>query len=45
VFCKPLSASNGLYAEVIESEAAFADYMRASRASISPFSFSLRSRR
>jgi glutathione synthase/RimK-type ligase-like ATP-grasp enzyme len=27
VFCKPLAASNGLYAEVIESEAAFADYM------------------
>ncbi|QGZ94972.1 hypothetical protein [Terricaulis silvestris] len=28
IFCKPLSASNGLHAEVIESEAAFADYMR-----------------
>ena len=28
VFCKPLAASNGLYAEVIESEAAFADYMQ-----------------
>jgi D-alanine-D-alanine ligase-like ATP-grasp enzyme len=28
MFCKPLSASNGLHAEVIESEAAFADYMR-----------------
>lgn len=27
IFCKPLSASNGLYAEVIESEDAFADYM------------------
>ncbi len=28
VFCKPLAASNGLYAEVIESEAAFIDYMQ-----------------
>jgi glutathione synthase/RimK-type ligase-like ATP-grasp enzyme len=27
LFCKPLSASNGLHAEVIESAAAFADYM------------------
>lgn len=27
LFCKPLSASNGLYAEVIESEEAFTDYM------------------
>ena len=27
IFCKPLSASNGLYAEVIESAEAFADYM------------------
>jgi len=27
VFCKPLAASNGLYAEVIESADAFADYM------------------
>jgi glutathione synthase/RimK-type ligase-like ATP-grasp enzyme len=27
LFCKPLSASNGLYAEVIESAAAFANYM------------------
>lgn len=27
MFCKPLSASNGLYAEVIESADAFADYM------------------
>jgi glutathione synthase/RimK-type ligase-like ATP-grasp enzyme len=27
LFCKPLSASNGLYAEVIESAAAFDDYM------------------
>lgn len=28
VFCKPLSASNGLYAEVVESVDAFADYMQ-----------------
>jgi D-alanine-D-alanine ligase-like ATP-grasp enzyme len=28
VFCKPLAASNGLYAEVIESAEAFEDYMR-----------------
>ena len=28
VFCKPLAASNGLYAEVIESVAAFEDYMQ-----------------
>jgi cyanophycin synthetase len=28
LFCKPLSASNGLHAEVIESAEAFADYMR-----------------
>lgn len=28
VFCKPLAASNGLYAEVIESVNAFADYMQ-----------------
>jgi len=27
LFCKPLSASNGLYAEVIESAEAFDDYM------------------
>ena len=27
IFCKPLSASNGLYAEVIDSAAEFADYM------------------
>lgn len=27
IFCKPLSASNGLYAEVIESAEAFDDYM------------------
>ncbi len=27
IFCKPLSASNGLYAEVIEDAAAFADYL------------------
>jgi cyanophycin synthetase len=27
IFCKPLSASNGLYAELIESADAFADYM------------------
>jgi glutathione synthase/RimK-type ligase-like ATP-grasp enzyme len=27
VFCKPISASNGLYAEVIEGPDAFADYM------------------
>lgn len=27
LFCKPLSASNGLYAEVIESAAAFDEYM------------------
>lgn len=27
VFCKPLSASNGLHAEVVESAEAFADYM------------------
>lgn len=27
LFCKPLSASNGLYAEVIENADAFADYM------------------
>lgn len=27
LFCKPLSASNGLYAEVIENAEAFADYM------------------
>jgi D-alanine-D-alanine ligase-like ATP-grasp enzyme len=27
VFCKPISASNGLYAEVIESVEAFADYL------------------
>jgi glutathione synthase/RimK-type ligase-like ATP-grasp enzyme len=26
LFCKPISASNGLYAEVIENAAAFADY-------------------
>ncbi|MGD9965235.1 MAG: RimK family alpha-L-glutamate ligase [Hyphomonadaceae bacterium] len=32
VFCKPISASNGLYAEVIESPEAFADYaMRVGR--------------
>jgi D-alanine-D-alanine ligase-like ATP-grasp enzyme len=32
IFCKPLSASNGLYAELIENAEAFADYMaRASR--------------
>lgn len=28
VFCKPLSASNGLHAEVIENAQAFADYMK-----------------
>lgn len=28
IFCKPLSASNGLHAEVIENEASFVDYMR-----------------
>jgi glutathione synthase/RimK-type ligase-like ATP-grasp enzyme len=28
IFCKPLSASNGLHAEVIENGAAFSDYMR-----------------
>jgi glutathione synthase/RimK-type ligase-like ATP-grasp enzyme len=28
VFCKPLSASNGLHAELIESAEAFADYMK-----------------
>ncbi len=28
LFCKPISASNGLYAEIIESAAAFEDYMR-----------------
>ncbi len=28
VFCKPLAASNGLYAEVIESVEAFEDYMQ-----------------
>jgi glutathione synthase/RimK-type ligase-like ATP-grasp enzyme len=28
VFCKPLAASNGLYAEVIESAQAFEDYVR-----------------
>ena len=28
LFCKPISASNGLHAEVIESFEAFADYMR-----------------
>ena len=27
IFCKPLSASNGLYAELIENADAFADYM------------------
>jgi glutathione synthase/RimK-type ligase-like ATP-grasp enzyme len=27
IFCKPLSASNGVHAEVIENEASFADYM------------------
>lgn len=27
VFCKPLAASNGLYAEIIESAAAFEEYM------------------
>jgi D-alanine-D-alanine ligase-like ATP-grasp enzyme len=27
IFCKPLSASNGLYAELVESADAFADYM------------------
>jgi len=27
IFCKPLSASNGLYAEVVESADAFADYV------------------
>jgi glutathione synthase/RimK-type ligase-like ATP-grasp enzyme len=27
IFCKPIAASNGLYAEVIESADAFADYM------------------
>jgi len=27
LFCKPLSASNGLHAEVVESAEAFADYM------------------
>lgn len=27
IFCKPISASNGLYAELIESVAAFADYI------------------
>lgn len=27
IFCKPISASNGLYAELIESADAFADYM------------------
>jgi len=27
VFCKPISASNGLYAELIESAAAFDDYL------------------
>lgn len=27
IFCKPLSASNGLYAELIEDAAEFADYM------------------
>ncbi|HYD73682.1 MAG TPA: hypothetical protein VEF55_11115 [Candidatus Binatia bacterium] len=27
IFCKPISASNGLYAEVIESADAFADYL------------------
>jgi cyanophycin synthetase len=28
LFCKPISASNGLYAEVVESEAALADYLQ-----------------
>ncbi len=28
IFCKPISASNGLHAEVIDSAAAFEDYMR-----------------
>jgi cyanophycin synthetase len=28
LFCKPVSASNGLHAEVIEDQAAFADYMQ-----------------
>lgn len=28
IFCKPISASNGLYAELIESAAAFAEYMQ-----------------
>lgn len=28
LFCKPVSASNGLHAEVIDNAAAFADYMR-----------------
>jgi D-alanine-D-alanine ligase-like ATP-grasp enzyme len=28
LFCKPIVASNGLHAEVIENAAAFADYMR-----------------
>lgn len=27
IFCKPISASNGLFAELIESEDAFADYV------------------
>jgi glutathione synthase/RimK-type ligase-like ATP-grasp enzyme len=27
IFCKPISASNGLYAEVVEDAYAFADYM------------------
>lgn len=28
LFCKPVSASNGLHAEMIEDQAAFADYMQ-----------------
>src|SRR5262245_8194447 len=28
LFCKPISASNGLHAEVVESADAFADYMQ-----------------
>lgn len=28
LFCKPISGSNGLFAEVVEDAAAFADYMR-----------------
>jgi hypothetical protein len=28
IFCKPIAASNGLYAEIIETREAFADYMQ-----------------